>query len=112
MAIKKASKELPKVEDKQPQNYELILIISTESGDEALNATIDKVSRFITERGGTISTMDQWGKRRLAYPIHHFMEGNYVLTQFTMKPVFGKELESSLQVSEEVLRHLLIKLSN
>jgi small subunit ribosomal protein S6 len=96
-------------EDKQLHDYELMVIISPEVEDEAIDSVIGSVSRFITENGGTVSTVEPWGKRKLAYPIKHFMEGNYVLTRFKLQPKFSKQLEASLQISEEVLRHILIK---
>jgi len=96
-------------EDKQLCDYELVVIISPEVVDEAINGVIDGVSRFITENGGTVSAVEQWGKRKLAYPIKHFMEGSYVLTRFKLRPKLSKQLEASLQISEEVLRHLLVK---
>ncbi len=111
MPPKKSAKEAPQVEDTQLRDYEMVIIISPELEDEKFGATIDKVSLFITERGGTVSEVDRWGKRRLAYPIAHFTEGNYVLSRFKSKPGVNKELEASLQISEDVLRHLLIKLS-
>ena len=104
--------EAAKVDDYRLQDYELVLIISPEVGDEALDATIDNVSKFITESGGAISNVERWGKRRLAYPIKHFTEGSYVLTQFKLKPTLSKEFEANLGISEEVLRHLLIKLGS
>jgi len=110
MVAKKVSEKVLNVEDKQLRNYELVLIISPEITDEALDTKVDNISRFITERGGVISDVERWGKRRLAYPIGHFMEGNYVLAQFKLKPALGKELEANLQISEEVLRHLLIRI--
>ena len=106
---KEAPKETSSVE-KQLLDYELVFIVSPEIVDEALETTIDAISRFITSKGGIVSNVDQWGKRRLAYPIKHFLEGSYVLTQFKMSPAWGKELERNLQISEEVLRHLLIKI--
>jgi len=109
MTPKKDSKEALKVEDKQVRDYELVFIISPEVEDGTLDATIDNVSQFITGKGGTISDVERWGKRRLAYPIKHFPEGSYVLSRFNMKPVWSKELEANLQISEEILRHLLIK---
>jgi len=112
MVSKKPPKKAPRVEDKQLRDYELVLIISPEIEDEKFDTTIDKVSQFITERGGNISQVERWGKRRLAYPIQHFMEGNYVLSRFKLKPTVSKELQANLQISEEVLRYLLIKLSN
>jgi len=111
MVTKRASKKTPKVADKQLRDYELALIISPEAQDEILDTAIDNVSQLITEKGGIISNVDRWGKRRLAYPIKHFMEGSYVLIQCKLKPTLSKELEANLQISEEVLRHLLIKLS-
>jgi len=96
-------------EDKELRDYELVVIISPEV-DEAIDRVIDNVSRFITENGGTVDNVDRWGKRRLAYSIKHFMEGNYVLTRFKLRPKLSKELEASLQISEDVLRHLVIKI--
>ncbi len=99
-------------EDKQLRDYELVLVISPEVAEEKFEATIDNLSRFITDRGGTISGIEKWGKKRLAYPIRHFVEGSYVLTRFKFRPALGRELEASLRISEEVLRHLLIKLDS
>ena len=99
-------------EGEQLRDYELVLIISPEAAEEEFEAAIDNVSRFITEKGGVISGIERWGKRRLAYPIRHFAEGSYVLTRFKLKPEFGKELEANLRISEKVLRHLLVKLSS
>ena len=110
MATKK--KEIIKAEDKRLHEYELTCIIRPEVVDEALETTINSVSQFITSKEGTITNVEQWGKRKLAYPIKHFSEGNYVLTQFQMDPKWSKELEASLQISEDVLRHLLIKLND
>jgi small subunit ribosomal protein S6 len=112
MVSKRTPKKVLKVEDKQLRDYELVVIISPEVVDEALDTTIDNVTKLITERGGIISNAERWGKRKLAYPIEHFVEGNYVLTQFKLKPVLSKELEANLRTSEEILRHLLIKLSS
>jgi len=99
-------------EDKQLRDYEMVVIISPEVVDEAFDAVIDNISRFITENGGTISNIERWGKRRLAYPIKHFLEGDYVLARFKLRPKLSKGLEASLQISEDVLRHLLIRLSS
>jgi small subunit ribosomal protein S6 len=100
------------VKDAELRDYELAVIISPEVEEEKLEAAIDNISQFITQKGGTVSGVDRWGKRKLAYPIKHFMEGYYVLTQFRMKPTLSKELEARLHISEEVLRHLLIKLGD
>jgi len=94
------------------RDYELVLIINPEIGDETMDALIDKVSQFVTGKGGTVSSVERWGKRKLAYPIDHFLEGNYVLNRFRLKPALGRELKANLQISEEVLRYLLIRLND
>ena len=110
MARQRVSKKPVQAEVKRIHDYELVVVISPESVDEALNATMDTIQQFITERGGVISDVEQWGKRKLAYPIKHFVEGNYVLARFKSATTLGRELEANLQISENVLRHLLIKL--
>ena len=110
MAAKK--KEIEKVEDTRLNDYELVFIVSPEVYDEALESKIDGVSQFITNRDGVISGVERWGKKKLAYPVGHFLEGNYVLTRFKINPARCKELEANLKISEEILRHLLVKLSS
>ena len=105
------SKKILKVEDEQLRDYELVFIISPEVIEERFDTIIENVSQFITGKGGIISDVERWGKRRLAYPIEHFVEGSYVLSRFKLKPALGKELEANLRISEEILRHLLLKLS-
>ena len=112
MVSQRASKQALKTKEAQLRDYELVVSISPEVTDEGLEAVINSISQFITERGGIISSVERWGRRKLAYPIKHFMEGNYVLTQFKLEPALSKELEARLQISEEVLRHLLVKLSS
>jgi small subunit ribosomal protein S6 len=87
-----------------------VVIISPEVEEEAIEGVMGRISRFITEHGGSAPTIERWGKKKLAYPIKHFTEGSYVLARFKLKPKLSKELEASLQISEEVFRHLLIRL--
>lgn len=101
-----------KAEDTRTQEYELIYILTPEIPDEALETRINSVSEFITTQDGTIEGVDKWGKKKLAYPIKHFLEGNYILTKFKMSPSKCKELEANLLISEDVMRHLLINTSN
>jgi len=99
------------VEDEQFCNYELVVIVKTEAEEEGYEATIESVNSYVTNRGGVVADIERWGKRRLAYPIKRYGEGNYVLTRFRMKPEHNNELESNLRISENVIRHLLIKLN-
>jgi small subunit ribosomal protein S6 len=110
MAARK--KEASKVEDKCLQDYELVFIVSPEVADESLESKIDGVSQFITGKDGIISDVERWGKKKLAYPVGHFLEGNYVLARFKISPARCKDLEANLKISEEILRHLLIKLGS
>ena len=91
------------------RDYELVLVISPEIAEEDVPSTIDKVSQFITGRGGTVAGVNRWGRRKLAYPIHRHMEGNYVVTQFQIDPEQIAGLEASLGLAEEVIRHLVVR---
>ncbi len=90
--------------------YELVFILSPEIAEEQVGPVVDKVTQAITTRGGAVEATERWGRRRLAYPIKHFTEGNYVLTRFQVEAKAVAELESQLKVSEEVIRHLLVKM--
>ena len=94
------------------RDYELVVIMSPEVPEEEVPANIDKISDFITSKGGSVTQVDRWGKRRLAHPISHFKEGNYVLTKFKIEPAMTAELEASLRISEKVLRHMLVRLGD
>ena len=109
---KKVSGKVLQGEDKKTHDYEMVLIISPEVVDDKLGLTIDNVSKFITDNGGVVSEVEQWGKKKLAYPIKHYLEGNYVLTRFKLITTSIKELEVSLHISDDVLRHLLIQLDS
>ena len=104
------TEEVSEIEAKRQCGYELVFIISPEVGDEAIDPTIENVSQFIKGKGGIISEVEQWGKKKLAYPIKHSMEGSYVLIQFKLNPLSNKELEAHLQLSEKILRYLLVKI--
>src|SRR3972149_10419731 len=91
------------------RDYELTIIIDPKITEDKLEARIDGISQFITERGGIVSEVQRWGKRKLAYPIKHSLEGVYALARFKLRPASGRELEANLRISEDVLRHLLIK---
>jgi small subunit ribosomal protein S6 len=91
------------------RDYELVLVVSPDVGDEGFPETIDRVSKFIQERGGEVKEVDQWGRRRLAYPITRFNEGFYAVTHFSLEPTELRPLEASLGLAEDVLRHLVVR---
>jgi small subunit ribosomal protein S6 len=92
------------------RDYELTLVVSPDVGDEGLPATVERLSAFIQDRGGEIKNVDQWGRRRLAYPIGNAAEGFYVVIQFGIEPNEIRALEGNLRMAEDVLRHLVVKL--
>jgi small subunit ribosomal protein S6 len=98
-----------KTEDKRLQEYELVYIASPEMSDEALETRVNGITQFITGKDGVVDGVEKWGKKKLAYPIKHFLEGNYILTKFKISPARCKELEANLRISEDIVRHLLIK---
>ena len=92
------------------RRYELVVIISPQVADDDVPQTIDQlVRRPVEGSGGEVQDVNHWGRRRLAFPIQQHLEGNYVLTQLRMEPHQTRELERGLQISEEVIRHLLVR---
>jgi small subunit ribosomal protein S6 len=92
-------------------DYELVTILHPDIKDEDVEATVDRLNQFVTGRGGEVREVDQWGRRRLAYPIARQFEGTYVVSHLQMQPANAAELEANLRISEEVLRHLLVRYS-
>jgi len=104
-------KKITQPKDTRLQEYELVYILSPDMTEEALETRVNGMSEFITSREGVIGAVDKWGKKRLAYPIKHFQDGNYILTKFKMNPGHCKELEANLRISEDIVRHLLIRIN-
>ena len=91
--------------------YEMIYIIDAELEETARKELIEKVSALIVNNGGEIEKVDEtWGKRKLAYAIDYKTEGWYVLVNFKAPVELPRELERNLQINENVLRYLVIKL--
>lgn len=90
-------------------DYELVTILDPEINNEDVPDRIGRITSFIETRGGEIQNIDQWGRRRLAYPIARRIEGTYVITLFRLEPQSADGLEASLRLSEDVLRHLLVR---
>ena len=94
------------------KDYELTVILDPEIADENVEATLERLHSTITSRGGEVVETDHWGRKRLAYPIKRKMEGNYFLSKVRMEPGSERELERALNISEDVLRHLVILAGN
>jgi small subunit ribosomal protein S6 len=87
----------------------LVIVVSPEGGDESFAAVVERVTQFIKDHGGEVTNTDQWGRRKLAYPISRFAEGFYAVTHFKFEPREVRALEDSLTRSEDVLRHLVTR---
>ncbi len=92
------------------REYELVLVVSPEAGEEGFPVTVDRVHGLIKERGGEVKNVDRWGRRRLAYPLDRFTEGYYSITQFTLDPQDVRAIEGSLDLADDVLRHLVVRM--
>jgi small subunit ribosomal protein S6 len=88
-------------------SYETVMVISTKNGEEATNAIVEKFKKLI-EDNGTVESVDDWGKRRLAYEIMDETEGHYVLVNFTCPPEFPAELDRIYKITDGVLRSLIV----
>ena len=84
--------------------YEVLYIIDPAQGEEGIAALVEKFKAMV-EAEGTLSNVDEWGKRRLAYPINDLMEGYYVLMNYESKPEFPAELERVMKITDGVPDH-------
>ena len=87
--------------------YETMLITTATLDDEATAALVGKLKSLI-EANGTIDSIDEWGKRRLAYPINDENEGVYTVINFTSEPDFPAELDRVYKITEGVMRSLIV----
>ncbi len=90
------------------RNYELVFIIQPDLDETAVKGIVEKVQGWITEAGGTVAKIDNWGRRRLAYQINKRREGQYVLFELQMPPAFSGELERNMRFLEPVMRFSII----
>lgn len=91
------------------RDYELGFILSPEVIEEQTRGILNRVEQIVAARGGQVVRVNQWGRRRMAYPIEHHRDGYYIFVDMMAAPETINELERSLRVSEEVLRHLITK---
>ena len=88
--------------------YETLFIIDAQLADEEIKALTDKFTGLIAQNG-TVSEVNEWGKRRLAYPINDKNEGYYVLVNFTADGAFPAELERIFGITEGIMRSIVIR---
>jgi len=92
------------------RRYELMMVLRADLPEDRQQSTLERVIRAVAGAGGQIVKVSPWGRRRLAYEIDHQREGSYHIVVFEAAPDFVRELERSLFISEEVLRHLVTRI--
>jgi small subunit ribosomal protein S6 len=106
---RKPAKELARVKSENLRDYEIVYVIRPDIPEENIESIIEKINQLITSQGGEVLGTERWGKRKLAYPIKHHLEGYYVLSRFKTRPEASRDIEANLRISEEVLRFLVVK---
>jgi small subunit ribosomal protein S6 len=91
------------------RDYEILYIVRADLDDDKVQDVVKRVNTLIERSGGATEQTSLWGKRKLAYEVKHQKEGSYVLQDFTIGPDRVPELESALKITEEVLRHLIVR---
>lgn len=89
--------------------YETLFIVNPTLGEEEVAAIADKFKSLV-EANGTVDKVEDWGKRRLAYPINDLMEGYYTLIQFTSAPAFPAELDRVFKITDGLMRSIIVSL--
>lgn len=92
----------------QKNLYETIFIVNGTLTDEAIETTVNKFKSLI-EKYATVESVDDWGKRKLAYEINDVTDGYYVLVNFSADAEFPKELDRNYGIDENILRSIIIK---
>lgn len=94
------------------RRYETVWVVNGDLPDEDVKATIDKFTKVITGQGGTLVSVEEWGRRKLAYKIDGVLRGSYVIADFAGLPATVKELERNYRIDDRVIRYLTIKKSD
>ena len=89
--------------------YELAVVVSAKIEDDERAAAIEKVKEIITKHGGTITNVDEWGKKRLAYEVQKMREAFYYFIQFDGQATVPAEIESRIRLMENVVRYLVVR---
>ena len=89
--------------------YELAVVVSAKIEDDERTATLEKVKEIITTNGGTITNVDEWGKKRLAYEVQKMNEGYYYFIQFEAASTVPAAVEQDVRIMDNVLRFLCVR---
>ena len=89
-------------------NYETMFVLSVCESEEATASLVERIKALVSANG-TLDSVDEWGKRKLAYPINDETEGYYVLMNYSCEPEFPAELDRIAKITDGILRSLIIK---
>ncbi len=89
------------------RDYELGIVINPEVGDDQARAIVERITQTIANNGGEVVRVNAWGRRRLAYPIEHHRDGLYFFFDLILDPQSVVEIEQTLRVNEQIIRHLM-----
>ena len=87
--------------------YEAVVVFSVKNGDD-VSALVEKFKALI-EKSGTLESVDEWGKRRLAYEVQHMKEAFYYFIQFDAEPAAPAEIEDNIRIMENIVRFLCVR---
>ncbi len=93
--------------EKNNESYEVLFVVDLTPGEEAVKALVEKFTSLIAANG-TINEVNEWGKRRLAYPINDMNDGYYVLVKFTAPTEFPAELERIFKITDGIMRSMVL----
>ena len=93
--------------EKNNASYETLFVVDLSQGEDAVKAIVEKFTSLIADNG-TVSEVNEWGKRRLAYPINDMNEGYYVLVNFTAPTDFPAELERIFSITDGIMRSIVV----
>ena len=88
-------------------NYEVVIVIDPAQGEEAVAAQVANFKTLIEQNASNVE-VEEWGSRKLAYPINYKTEGYYVLMTFTSEPAFPRELDRKLRIADGIMRSLIV----
>lgn len=89
--------------------YELALVVNAKIEDDARTATVEKAKEYITRFGGTVTEVEDWGKKRLAYEVQKMREGFYYFIQFDAKADVPAQVEQRVRIMDNILRFLCVR---
>ena len=89
--------------------YELTVVVNAKIEDDVRVATVEKVKEYVARYGGTVTNVDEWGKKRLAYEIQKMKEGFYYFIQFEADATAPAEIERHVRIMENVIRYLCVR---